>query len=59
MAVIEQEERMSDLLNLSLDADDWLTAQNQETRQLLSNPLLQIFIMIEDLGPYQPAPESS
>lgn len=43
---------MSDLLNLSLDADDWLTAQNQETRQLLSNPLLQrdIWRTIEDLG---------
>lgn len=43
---------MSDLLNLNLDADDWLIDQNLETRQLLSNPLLQrdIWRTIEDLG---------
>lgn len=43
---------MSNLFNLNLDADDWLTAQNLETRQLLSNPLLQrdIWQTIEDLG---------
>lgn len=43
---------MSRLLNLDLNADDWLIAQNKETRQLLNNPLLQkdIWRTIEDLG---------
>lgn len=43
---------MSRLLNLDLDAEDWLIAQNKEARQLLSNPLLQkdIWRTIEDLG---------
>lgn len=43
---------MSDLLNLNLDSDDWLIAQNIETRQLLNNPLFQkdIWRTIEDLG---------
>lgn len=43
---------MSNLLNLNLDADDWLIAQNVETKQLLNNPLLQkdIWRTIEDLG---------
>ena len=42
---------MSDLLNLNLDADDWLNAQNIETRQLLKLPLLQrdIWRTIEEL----------
>jgi len=43
---------MSRLVNLDLDANDWLIAQNKETRQLLNNPLLQkdIWRTIEDLG---------
>lgn len=43
---------MSDLLNLNIDTDNWLVAQNIETRQLLNNPLLQkdIWRTIEDLG---------
>lgn len=42
---------MSDLLNLNINTDDWLTAQNIETRQLLKLPLLQkdIWRTIEDL----------
>lgn len=43
---------MSDLLDLQLNVDDWLNAQNTEDRQLLNNPLLQkdIWRTIEDLG---------
>ncbi len=42
---------MSSSLNLNLDADNWVIAQNTETRQLLNNPLLQkdIWQTIEDL----------
>ncbi|WP_051482704.1 tyrosine-type recombinase/integrase [Synechocystis sp. PCC 7509] len=42
---------MSNLFNLNLEEDDWLTAQNIETKQLLKNPLLQkdIWRTIEDL----------
>ncbi len=41
---------MSSSLNLNLDADNWVIAQNTETRQLLNNPLLQkdIWQTIED-----------
>lgn len=43
---------MSDLLNLNIDTDNWLIAQNTKDRQLLKNPLLQkdIWRTIEDLG---------
>jgi integrase len=43
---------MSSLLNFDLDTDDWLITQNIETKQLLSNSLLQkdIWRTIEDLG---------
>lgn len=43
---------MSKSLNLDFEANDWLITQNQETRKLLSNPLLQkdIWQTIEDLG---------
>lgn len=43
---------MSSLLNLNLDTDDWLIAQNKETKQLLNNLLLQkdTWRTIEDLG---------
>lgn len=42
---------MSSSLNLNIDADNWLVAQNKETKQLLKNPLLQkdIWRTIEDL----------
>lgn len=42
---------MSNPLNLNLDTDEWLINQNQETRRLLNNPLLQkdTWRTIEDL----------
>lgn len=43
---------MSDLLNLNIDTDNWLIAQNTKDSQLLKNPLLQkdVWLTIEDLG---------
>ncbi len=43
---------MSNLLNLNIDTDNWLIAQNTKDRQLLKNPLLQkdIWRTMEDLG---------
>ncbi|MBE9193355.1 tyrosine-type recombinase/integrase [Gloeocapsopsis crepidinum LEGE 06123] len=43
---------MSDLLNLNIDADDWLTVQNTKDTPLLNNLLLQkdVWRTIEDLG---------